>query len=263
MRNLLSVEGIKIKKSLVLKIVFFILIGLAVMNVAVYGLVYYLQTSQILGEVDISVGNLGPQFTVTGMLGSTLASDTNCIACVAVLLAIIVCSEFSSRTLQNSLMAGNSRMKVAYTKLLIAVIIYVICAILYIGIIVGGCAIFMPLGENVNVGGDILKVVLFIVANLGNIALLWMIMFKTKSTGVALGISLPLTILISPIVMLLTGYSDIAKAILQWVPFISIGPNFMEAMDAMNIVRILVVSGVSIVLSIVITRLTFPKADLK
>lgn len=275
----------KLRKSVLFKIILAIIAALALLNVAVYGGMYLIMNSEEIAEAFgvFTGGTIG--LDVHSVITIILTSDTNCITYVAVVLIILICGEFKDRTLQNALVTGHSRFSVSLAKLFTSEIVFIACIIIYYAVSFGVMRTFVPYteGYDYEFWKDFVIILINIISNLGSIAILWMLIFLVKSIGASLALTLPLTVLIMPIISAITTFSTKISNVCSWLPFANstilvkefnsiiscmefdMPFNDMDPTKAMILlfVKLVVVFVFSFGISLGITKLTFDKSDLK
>jgi len=262
MIRLMKIEIKKLSKSLAFKIIAGLIILTVVMNLGIYGMVKIIDMPEVNAALEMS----GLTLSGNMMFRSLIASPSGDVMLFSViLLCILIGSDFSSKTLQGQITAGYSRMTVAVSRLFTGIIIFTFFTVVYVGANTIGMSIIFGFGEKFTaaVAGDMLgRFVVHLISSIALISIYWLIIMSVKSIGASIGICLP-TLMVGVILLqTLSGLFKVAKKIIDWTPY-GIASIPAETLDASKIVRLLVVSVLTLVITIGINKITFDKAELK
>lgn len=182
----------------------------------------------------------------------------------AVFAGSYITSAFQERMIQSTVMAGHSRFQVVISKSLTYLVTMFLLILLPVAIAtVIFCAFF---GLGTPVSGDIISfmirvIALVMVVNLASMSVCIPISFFAKSVGSSIGINVA-------IILLWYGMNQsfiTDEKISNILSYNTMGQSFLiyGEMTASDIVKAIVVSAVTIVISIAITYMKFSKEELK
>lgn len=256
MGKLFKIEMKKLYKSTAMRIMLIIVVVLSLISVASYAF------------ID-SMGNelVALTFKITGhdIYIALLQDNSDTILLITILMAILIGSDFSARTLQMQLSAGYSRMQIVVSRFLSSIVAFLILFALYMLCMVGGITAIFGFGLEVTgdiIGNLVLKTVMCVFMSFSMIALYMLICFLLKSTGSSIGVCLPFMLIGTSILQALAMAFKTCKFIIELTPFGQI-MLIGEDLNNLEIVKFFAVGAVWIIGMILINHATFKNAELK
>lgn len=254
MSRLISVELTRVCK----RTSFYIIVGVAlltgILNVAL---------SAAVNALAGAVMGIGAYIDLHSVLENVLVSDSNILMCLSLLLSITICSDFRERTVMHPLLAGFSRSQLAVSRWIIAIIMFLLIAVIYIGSILGLGLVLLPYSFFGATFMQLLpKIFLYLLAGIGMTSIIWLLIFMVRNLGVALGITLPLTMLFLPVLSTIASLSEEAQTVMSFIPFISQSVLLRQEVTFDCVWKIALVSGLSVASALLVGVSSFKKADL-
>lgn len=261
MSRLIKVEIIKLTKSLAFKIIAGLIVLTVALNLGIYAAVKIMDIPEVTAILEATGGLEG--YTTFKSLMASPSGDV--MLFTVILLCILIGGDFSSKTLQGQIVAGYSRMKVSITRFITGMIVFGVFSFIYIGANTVGMSIMFGFGEKFTVslfGEMVVRILLHILASAMMISLYWLIIMAMKNTGASIGVCLPTLLVGSTLIEMLALFFEKVGKIIDWTPFGAYSVPSEELLTE-NVVRLLVVSVLTLVFSIGLNYLTFKKAELK
>ncbi len=219
----------------------------------------------LIGASYIGIGIMdGVKSGADGFMGASIFVASTLYLVGSVFAGIYFTSAFQERMIQSAVMAGNSRLKIVISKCMgyyTALIIFVSCPILLATLTMSGIFGFGPM-----ITGNVILVMLrtFLLVILVNIATLSVcipISFFSKNIGLSIGINVGVLLIWNGLTQsFITNPS--AVEILQYT---SMGQSFLifGELSGSDLLRAIIVSVATIIVSIFITYTKFKKEELK
>lgn len=199
-----------------------------------------------------------------GFMGASYFVTSTLYLAGSVFAGIYFASAFQERMIQSAVMAGNSRFRILISKCIgyyTALIIFILCPILIATLTMTGI-----LGVGTITTGNVIlvmlrTVLLVILVHIATMSICIPISFFAKNIGLSIGINVGVIIIWNGLTQSFIG-SPQAMKVLQYT---SMGQSFFifGELSGSDILRILVVSVVTIFASIFVAYIKFRKEELK
>lgn len=219
----------------------------------------------LIGASYIGIGMFhGVKSGFDGLMGASNFIASSLYIVGPVFAGIYFASAFQERMIQSAVMAGNNRFKIVISKCIgyyTALIIFIFCPILIATLTMSGI-----LGIGTITTGNIIlvmlrTVLLVILVNIATMSVCIPISFFTKSIGLSIGINLGVIIIWNGLTQSFIQNPQVMK-VLQYT---SMGQSFLMfgELSGRDILRIVVVSAITIFTSIFVAYIKFRKEELK
>ncbi len=257
MRNLLSIELLKLRKSKATLIVFLILYGLSFLGTAI---IYFIS----LGN-DITNQAMGFTFDGYSSYVTAITGFQDCLIFTSILIAILIGGDFSSRTLQIQVAAGCKRFHIYLSRQLSMIIVFTFMAFTYILLNVFLTTILFGFGKELTVSLflELFKGTLLSILNTVSIlSFVVLLAFILKSIGAVLGIVLSFFMLGTSLLSLLSMNFELFEKVYSFTP---LGQSVLYAgnFDSFEIIKSILISTISILISLLLGFIYFEKNELK
>lgn len=219
----------------------------------------------LVGAGYIGIGmNDGVKSGLDGFIGASNFVTSTLYLAGSVFAGIYFTSAFQERMIQSAVMAGNSRFKIVISKCIgyyTAMIIFVLCPILIATFAMTGI-----LGVGTITTGNVIlvmlrTVLLVILVHIATMSVCIPISFFAKNIGLSIGINVGVILIWNG----LTQSFIASPQVMNVLKYTSMGQSFLifGELSGSDILRIVVVSVVTIFISIFIAYIKFRKEELK
>lgn len=219
----------------------------------------------LVGASYIGIGmSDGVKSGFDGFIGASNFVSSTLYLVGSVFAGIYFTSAFQERMIQSSVMAGNSRFRIVISKCVsyyTALIIFILCPILIATVTMTGI-----LGVGTITTGNIVwvmlrTVLLVLLVNIATMSVCIPISFFAKSIGLSIGVNVGVILVWYGLTQSFISNPQVMK-VLQYT---SMGQSFLifGELSGSDILRIIVVSVVTIFLSVFVAYLKFKKEELK
>lgn len=256
MSKLFKIEMKKLWKSTAMRIMLLVTLVLSILSVAVYVFVD-----------NFADGAMAEMMTVDGygVLESLLMDTSDSMLFTVLLIAILIGSDFAARTLQTQIAAGFSRVKIIISRYMSTVVAFLIFYFATMLFMVGGVSIFLGFGEKLTgelIGDIMLKIFMSVFMGMVTLSIYMFFCFLVKSTGAGIGICLPFMLIGTSILQMLSLAFEACEKIINLTPFGQ--AMFVTAeLDGMGYFKFFAVGFIWMVAMLLLTHITFKKAELK
>jgi ABC-type transport system involved in multi-copper enzyme maturation permease subunit len=219
----------------------------------------------LIGASYIGIGMVdGVKSGFEGFIGASNFVASSLYLVGPVFAGIYFTTAFQERMIQSAVMAGNSRFKIVISKCLgyyTALIIFILCPILIATLTMTGI-----LGAYTIATGNIIlvmlrTVILVVLVNIATMSVCIPISFFAKSIGLSIAINVGVILIWNGLTQSFIANPQVMK-VLQYT---SMGQSFLMfgELSGSDILRIVVVSAVTIFASVFVAYIKFRKEELK
>jgi len=265
MNRLMKIEMKKLGKSLAFKIILGIIVLTCFMNVGIFALVKVIDDPAMNMSLAV-MGMMGDGLKGYNVFVSYTGAMDDVLLFTVILMCILICGDFSSRTLQGQISAGYSRTNVAISRLFTTVIVFAVLSAVYLMLNMIGMSMIFGFGKDISFDIIVELIVRFIFCMVANVAMLsiyWLIIFMVKSVGASIGVCLPFSIFLTPIIRLIETFFEGAGKIIDWTPFGITSIPAMTSFETGDVIRLFVTSIVTVGLIITANIALFRRSELK
>lgn len=256
MGRLFKIEMKKLWKSIAMRVMILVSLGLCLLNVAIFAMV-----KNFMDGFNVADLGMNGYYAFQNLV----SQNSDSMMFTVLLMAILIGGDFSARTLQMELSAGYSRLQVIISRYLSTLVAFMIFFTTYLVAYAGGTTLVLGFGRPATsevIGELILEILMGLFMSAVILAIYMFICFLVKSTGASIGISLPFMLIGVTILHTLTFAFETADTIMSFTPFgqqILIGDTF----DTLGYVKFFGVGIVWLVGMISLIFVTFRKSELK
>lgn len=269
MSKLLKIEMMKLKTSLAFKITIIVCAAMCLMNVAVYAFIANLdKIIDVSADESLeSMQNIfGGMIDGRSLFNMAVSNPSDYMMMAVIVICIMVCGDFSARTLQAQIIAGFSRTKIFLSRLVSSLFILFVFFVIYVGLLTFGTGIFCGYGPEGLTGASLLTMLkqftMSYVMSGSILTMYLLIVFCAKSIGPSIGICLPLMLIGTGIISAIGSINDTAYEIYLLTPF---GQQSLVTaeLDFLEYFKYFAVAIVFAAIMIFIAAKSFKKAEMK
>lgn len=211
MSNLLIVDFRRVLKDKLLLVMGILAVAFSLLNGLIMG-----AASGFMSEMDMEMlDTMGMGFSAKSQFFSSFSFGNNLGLIAPVLLAIILCKDFSHGTIRNKIIAGYNRVSIVMSLFIVALTVMFAVILLHAVLTLAICLIFMPFQYEPFTSGDLgylfLSLLLQFLLYAMAAALMAFLCASRKSVGTVIVLYVAVVMLLT----LLTGILSVVAGVLE------------------------------------------------